>query len=158
MSYPCDSNKNSWATICDLYDRYGEEFVDKLSIRRNWDDSVSDYVADESKESMTRVQLLALDDARSILKEKISIFFLKLNLLDKYEFNSIKQWHIKLTIEALKKGGDCRGCDCLSDFDEFLKGPICNDNFCLERKGTFFSISKANFKCDRCKGSCCCKK
>lgn len=146
---------NSWATINDLYDRYGEEFVDKLSIRRSWDDGLGMYVANESKESMTRVQILALDDAKALLMEKISSLFVGAERLNDVEFYSIKQWHIKLAIETLKKGGDCKGCDCLGDIDEFLKGKICSEKGCLEKRTTFFQVYGGKLKCE---SSCGCKR
>lgn len=152
MSYEVDCPQNSWANISDLYDRFGEEFVDKLSIRRSWNDEIQDYVADESKTNMTRVQILALEDAKALIKEKLSRCFNNISNLDKHVFGSVKQMHIKLTIETLKSGGDCRGCECVSSIDDLCQG-VCDNGKCLEKKSTFISVSKAKFKCE---GSCGC--
>lgn len=154
MSYHSDF-ENSWATIDDLYDRYGEEFVDKLSIRRNWNAELEDYVADESKSNMTRVQILALEDAKELLKSRMSLHFQKIEWLDTYLFYAVKQFHIRLTIETLKNGGDCSCCQCLEDLSTLLGGDICNDTICLPKKKSFISASKAHFKCDH-HGGCGC--
>ena len=150
--YVCNEN-SSWATVCDLYDRYGEEFVDKLSTRRVWDEEAGGYVADETKEGRHRVQLLALDDARSVLQEKIHSRFVGVSRLDNEEFFGVKQWHIKLTIEALKKGGDCRGCDCLADIDKFVGGKVCSNSGCLKLRSTFLTVYSDRLKCEarKCK-------
>lgn len=147
MSYNEDCPQNSWATISDLYDRFGEEFVDKLSIRRKWNDVLGDYVADESKSSMTRVQLLAIDDAKALVKEKLSRCFTDVRRADKEVFSAIKQVHIKLIIETLKNGGDCRGCECVSSIDSLCSG-VCNDDSCLTKKTTFISVSNPKFNCE----------
>ena len=153
-SYFDCSNSGSWATINDLYDRYGEEFVDKLSVRRVWDDETGHYLADESKESMTRVQCLALDDARALLQEKISSKFKDIARLDREEFFSIKQWHIKLTIETLKKGGDCQGCECITEIDKFLEGKVCSNKGCLPKVGTVVQVYSDKLKCEGSKKCC----
>lgn len=151
--YYCSNEKSSWANINDLYDRYGEEFVDKLSIRRNWDSTISEYIADESKESKTRVQTLALCDSRDIIISKLRNRYSNIHLLDNDSFHGIKHWHIKLTIELLKQGGDCK--DCKNELDKFLdENKICSEKECLKKITTFISATKAVFKCEP-RGGCC---
>lgn len=147
----------TWATVDDLYDRYGEEFVDKLSIRRNYDSSIGSYVADESPEGKFRVQMLALEDAKNLIITKLSCKFSGVALLNDFYFAAIKQWHIKLTIETLKIGGDCWACECNTHLDSFIDcGSICSeDGQCLVSKKTFISASVAHFPCE-CLGSCGC--
>jgi len=53
----------TWATIQDLYTRFGDEFVDKLADRRKWDAIIQAYVADQSKTNRDEVIQTALDDA-----------------------------------------------------------------------------------------------
>lgn len=156
MSY-CSDEKTSWASISDIYDRYGDEFVDKLSIRRKYDTEVQSYVADETKEGLFKVQMLALCDAKDLILEKLSCKFSSLELLDTNNFPSIKQWHIRLTVETLKAGGDCRACACIEDLNKFVDcNSICDDTgVCLKSKKTFISASTPVFKCE-CKGGCRC--
>lgn len=150
----CGNSENSWATINDLYDRFGEEYVDKISIRRNYDPDLENYVADESKEGKTKVQLLALCDAMELLKSKLRNRYRGLAKLDTMYFYAVKQWHIKLTIQALKNGGDCASCECVAEICEEMKNPICNDTTCLEGTKTFISASVAKFDCDFKKCGC----
>ena len=155
--YYCSSETNSWASINDLYERFGDEYVDKLATRRKWDAALDTYVADESVEGRTRVLTLALCDAKALLIQKISCLFGNISLLSTSNFSSIRQWHIRMAIEVLKAGGDCHSCNCES-LDNFLKcGTICDENgVCLPSKTTFISVSEAKFPCeceDRC--SCC---
>lgn len=156
MSY-CSDEKTSWASISEIYDRYGDEFVDKLSIRRKYDTDVQSYVADETKEGLFKVQMLALCDAKDLILEKLSCKFSNLELLDTNNFPSIKQWHIRLTVETLKAGGDCRACACIEDLNKFVDcNSICDDaGVCLKSKKTFISVSTPVFKCE-CKGGCRC--
>ena len=155
--YYCSDEQTSWANIDDLYNRFGEEFVDKLSIRRVYNTEVESYVADETKEGFTKVQILALCDAKALILEKLSCKFSGLKSLDTNIFPAIKQWHIKLTIEALKIGGDCRSCVCVEDLNKFIDcGSICNDKGeCLVSKKTFIKVSHAHFECE-CKSAGCC--
>lgn len=149
----CHNEKTSWANINDLYDRYGEEFVDKLSIRRKWDEDLGEYIADENKASMTRVQSIALCDARSLIMSLLSQKYSNLSVLDNDNFRGIKHWHIKFTIDLLKQGGDCQGCK--EGFLEFLEqNQVCSESGCLDRKRTFISATKAEFKCEP-RGNCC---
>lgn len=151
---------STWATVEDLYERFGDEYVDKLATRRVWDVDSEQYVADESTEGRLRVLNLALCDAREFLKGKLACCFQSIQLLDEKPFPSIKQWHIKLTIEALKVGGDCFSCkDCITSFDEFCKcSTICSDDGeCLVSKNTFISVSEAKFCCEEYARGCKCK-
>lgn len=155
MSYTSDLK--SWATPADLYERYGQEFVDNLCIRRNYDESLGQYVGDVDPQSMLRVLNLALSDAKDMLISKMSVVFKFSSELDLYYFPAVKQWHIKLTIETLKVGGDCYACSCISDLETFLKSnKICTtEGLCLGKKTSFISVSKATFPCE-CKSTCCC--
>lgn len=151
----------TWATIQDLYTRFGDEFVDKLADRRKWDESIQAYVADQSRENRDLVIQTALDDAKALLKQKLSCAYQNISILDEQTFSCITQWHIQLTISVLKAGGDCVGCKC-EGLDDFLKcGSICSDDgTCLVSKSTFFSVSIAHFPCESCgcgesRCSCC---
>lgn len=151
------SPDSTWATIEDLYQRFGDEYVDKLAIRRVYDVDTDSYVADESPEGKERVLNLALCDARAHLKQKVSCCYGEVSLLDEHIFPSIKQWHIKLTIETLKVGGDCFACtECNKSFDDFCScNSICSeDGVCLPSKKTFISVSEQSKDCckiERCK-------
>lgn len=146
-------SKSSWANISDLYDRYGEEFIDKLSIRRNFNETIQEYIADESSENKTRVQTLALCDARDMILSILSRHFSNLTRLDNQIFHGIKSWHIKFTIDLLKKGGDCKGCK--KDFEKFLESnKICSGTECLKKNSTFISATEAHFKCE-VRSKCC---
>ena len=148
MSQEYTYSNSSWATLNDLYDRFGEEYIDKLSIRNNYDESLEDYVADESRTNMIRVQLLALDDARDLILNKVNAVFKNAHLFNTMIFPFIKQWHIKLTIGFLKRGGECSSC--IEEFDENLKTSVlCSGNVCLEKRTTFFYASEYKSKCDR---------
>ena len=154
----CGSD-STWAIIEDLYDRYGDEYVDKLAVRTVWDSDSQRYVADETLEGKTKVINIALCDAKQLLKQKLSCKFSNVNILDDHLFYSLKQWHIELTIQTLRRGGDCMGCECVSQIDQYIAcGSICSeDGLCLSSNQTFFSVSEAHFKCEGCGcGSCCC--
>lgn len=154
----CGSD-TTWATADDLYDRYGDEFVDKLAVRTVWDQDSGRYVADESTEGKLKVIGIALCDARQLMKQKLSCYYSNVDVLEEHLFYSLKQWHIELTIQTLKKGGDCMGCDCVKDMDQYFQcGSICSeDGICLTSKKTFISASVAKFDCEcNCKGGCCC--
>lgn len=154
MSYNAPDDSTSWATIDDLYDRYGDEYVDKLAIRRRRT-AGGDYVADQSDEAITRVLILALSDAKDHLQFKLNGRFSNANQINSVSFPIIKAWHIRLTIATLLNGGDCQGCTCLG-LDEFLQGEICSpEGICLSSSKTFFSFSEAKFSCE-CVSSCCC--
>lgn len=146
----------TWAVIQDLYARYGQEYVNKLGIRRNKNEEAGRYVASESQEEIDAVLNIALEDAKQLVLQKLSCIYsdyLKVNSLN---FPYVKQWHIRLTIEILKVGGDCTQCDC-EKFDEFLKcNKICTDDgICLVSNKSFISASKAVFECE-CHGRCSC--
>lgn len=147
----------TWATIHDLYDRYGQEFVDKLAIRRKWDPSIEAYVADESRESICKVLSIALSDAKALIQKKLACRFSGINLLDEKFFPAIKIWHVRLTVETLKTGGDCLACACNVEMEkDFDCGSICSeDGVCLTSKKTFISVSTPKFECE-CMGVCKC--
>lgn len=146
---------NSWATVEDLTSRYGQEYIDKLSTRTVYDADVGSYVADETSEGRFRVLSLALSDAKELIKRKVSCIYSNSNLLENNLFPALKQWHIKLTIETLKIGGDCSACACNEDLDKFLScGNICTeDGQCLTSNKTFWKVSKADWPCEG--GGCC---
>lgn len=155
--YYCSDVKLTWATPTDLYERFGDEFVDNLSTRRNYDKTLGRYVADERPEARLRVVQLALDDARAMIVRKLQCKYNDVVQLNTLYFPSIKQWHIKLAIETLQMGGDCSACACNADLDKYLDcNSICTeDGICLTSKSTFISASEAHFKCE-CIGSCGC--
>lgn len=149
----------SWATVEDLYARYGDEFMDKLGTRRLWDPDLETYVADESEAGRTAVIKLALDDAQAFLLYKIACKFSGSEILSTQLFNIIRSWHAKLTIETLKIGGDCTACaECNTAFDSFLEcGKICTSDglICLASSKTFISASVYVSECE-CMGGCRC--
>lgn len=149
----------SWATVEDLYARYGDEFMDKLGTRRIWDEGLETYVADETDASRRAVIQLALDDAQSYLLYKIACKFIGSSILSTELFNIIKSWHVKLAVETLKIGGDCTACtECNTGFDAFLAcGSICNmdGSVCLTSSKTFISASEYVSDCE-CLGRCGC--
>lgn len=150
----------TWASPYDLYARYGDEFIDKLSIRRVFDVVLDDYVADESEEGKLRVLNLALCDAMVLLKQKMACCFSGLPMLDEYVFPTVKQWHIKMTIALLKVGGDCSKCaDCQTEFFDWCKcASICSDEgVCLTSRGSFLEASEAIFCCEEYLRGCSCK-
>lgn len=154
--YDCETS-TTWALPDDLIARYGQEYIDKLSIRRKYDSELEQYVADESTEGRSTVLTLALCDAKNLIYSKIQCKYQNADLLNTAYFPSIKHWHIKLTIETLKAGGDCSGCACILDMDRFIDcSPICSeDGQCLISNKTFISATEAEFKCE-CFGRCRC--
>jgi len=155
--YYCEPS-STWATVDDLYSRFGDEYVDKLAIRRIFDVDLDSYVADESSEGKLRVITLALCDSKELIKRKISCLYSNYLILDDYIFPGIKQWHIKMTIETLKIGGDCMACECNTSLDEYLKcGSICTeDGVCLSKNTTFIEVSESKFCCERLGRCKCC--
>lgn len=156
----------NWATEEDLILRYGEEFIDKLSLRNDFNETAEAYVANEDPARMQSVVQAALDDAKNWLLWKISCCF---NLSD---FNSlgdvsfIKKFHIKMTIIMLKDGGDCQECkECQDEFADFCNcGRICDNlgvcisstsksKFAVQDMGK--SCLPTNFCCS-CGDKCCC--
>lgn len=152
----CGSD-TTWATVDDLYDRFGDEFVDKLAIRRVWDEGLQSYVADESPEGKLKVIELALCDAKGMILTKLQCLYSNVSLIEDAYFPSIKVWHMKMTIETLKVGGDCYKCNC-EDLDKFLScNNICSDDgVCLISKSTFISVSPAVLCCEMMGKGCCC--
>lgn len=152
----------TWATESDLRLRYGDEFVDKLGTRRRLDSGLNDYIADQSPSHISAVINAALQDAKDFLLFKLSCAYkVSASLIDGTQnFPLITQWHIRVTIDTLKAGGDCWSCACLEDLEKFLTcgTGICSDEGeCLESLKTFVSVSPAKFPCE-CGGRCsCCK-
>jgi len=147
-----------WAIKEDLYARYGQEFVTKLAIRRNWDATLQDWVADVSELNVGAVVNLALEDAKNLILQKLNCLYSNVTLLDTINCPVLKIWHIKLAIEVLKAGGDCTACDCKT-FDEFLScNKICDENGnCLISNKSFITVSDSCFPCEACGcDGCCC--
>lgn len=146
----------SWATSEDLYERYGDEFINKLAIRRIWNPLIEDYIADETPQGISAVIELALSDAKIFLLQKISCKFGNVDLINTLEFSAILLWHIRLTIDTLKVGGSCFKCtECIQEFD--MCTSFCSDDgICLPKKGVLISVSEAEFCCEKCIGSSCC--
>lgn len=147
----------SWATIKDLYARFGEEYVNKLGIRRNFDLETDSYVASEDCKSVKSVLETALADAKQLILYKLACKFKDYEKVNTTNFSIIKQWHIKTTIEILKVGGDCTSCDC-EGLDGFINcGTVCTDDgVCLKKKVSGISVSVPKYPCEGCKGECKC--
>jgi len=122
-----------WATIDDLFTRYGEEYVNKLAVRRNYDKETKGYIADESCENIKLVLCTALEDARDQLEFVISKCY-NIKQLNEFiskdeEIKVIKRFHLRMAIAILKEGGDCEACDACED--KFYK--ICSESkLCTE--------------------------
>lgn len=154
----CDA-MSTWATPYDLYARYGDEFIDKLSIRRVFDVTLDDYVADESEEGKLKVLNLALCDSMVLLNQKLACCFSNISILNEYSFPTVKQWHIRMAIEILRQGGDCSKCSgCQTEFFDWCKcASICSDDgVCLSSNGTFMEASTAVFCCEEYLRGCSC--
>lgn len=150
---------SSWATVNDLYDRFGDEYMDKISTRNNYNSTLGRYVADESVDNRFKVISLALCDAKELIIRKLQCAFSDVTPLNDLVFPAIKQWHIKITIETLKIGGDCSACACNEDLDKFIAcGVVCtSDGVCLSANSTFISATCAKFPCENgCGGGCGC--
>lgn len=147
---------SSWATKEDLYARYGQEFMAKIALRRNWDEELNTWIASEGVHDIGSVINLALEDAKTLILQRISCFFSNYQKVINGNFPAVKVWHIRTTIDVLKANGDCASCDC-KDLDNFLKcNSLCDENgICLNKKSTFISASVAKFDCE-CNGSCRC--
>lgn len=152
----CGTN-STWASVQDLYDRYGEEYIDKKCIRNKYNVLLQEYVADETQASILKVLELALCDAKNLLLAKLSCIYGNTNLLDLYAFGAIKTWHMKITIATLDAGGDCSSCSEALDLKNFVEcGNMCTDDgICLTKNSTFFSVSEPSWPCE-CLGSCGC--
>lgn len=139
----------AWATKQDLYSRYGDELMDKLAVRRDWDEYTESYVANESTTTKEEMLDIALEDAKQLIINKLSCYFSDFVNVNTYDYPVLKQWHIKTAIELLKVGGDCSACNC-EKLDEFLKcNTICTaDGVCLKKKSTFISATEAVFDCE----------
>lgn len=151
----CEPN-TTWATIEDLYARFGDEYMDKKATRRNYDEETKSYVADEDPQARAAVINLALCDAKALITQKLSCLYSDVTILNEHVFSSVKQWHIIMTIAILDKGGDCASCDCTA-LDAWTQcGNICSDDgTCLTSVKTFIVGTKAHFPCE-CHGRCGC--
>lgn len=145
----------SWATKEDLCKRFGQEFVDKLARRRDYDRASETYVEDDSCTRMNEVIDLALQDAKDWMMWKISCCFpiktFNELILAGETFSFIKRAHIKMTIAILKEGGDCPACEeCKDDFSSFCAcKKLCSDNGeCI------IAISKSKFAIEETSPSC----
>ena len=151
---------STWANIDDFYSRFGEELVNKLGIRRNWDSTLQQYVASEDESEVEAVINIAIADAKALVQQRLRCKFGNLVSLDTNLFTPIKQWHMKMTIEVLKVGGDCMNCDCTKIDDWISKcDNVCadDDTVCLSSNSCFISATEYHSPCE-CHGACgCCK-
>lgn len=147
---------STWAIIEDLYSRLGEEYVNKLAIRNDWDEDTESYVANEDPEVIETRLNQALLDAKNLILQKLTCLYTNVELLDEENFPAILIWHVRTTVEVLKAGGDCTSCNC-EQLDNFIKcNSICaTSGVCLTSKKTFLFVSEAKFKCE-CMGVCSC--
>lgn len=157
----------TWATKEDLVLRYGQEYVEKLAIRRDWNEDAEAYVADESPERIDQVINAALQDAKDWLLWKISCCFNIVDFNALAEVSFVKRFHIKLTIIMLKDGGDCQECkECQDEFSDFCScGSICDINGNCISKPTIGLIAvekmprsclPQNYCCGCNSHRCCC--
>lgn len=159
----------TWATKEDLVLRYGEEFVDKLARRRDWDEDAEMYVEDNSDERVNEVIEAALEDAKNWLTWKISCCFpikaFNDLIISGQSFSFVKRFHIKMTIIMLKDGGDCAECkECQDEFSKFCEcSKLCTDEGeCIVSKSkSRFAVEKTSPSCwpkNICCGqeTCCC--
>lgn len=118
---------STWATKADLVLRYGQEYIEKAALRRDFNEDADDYVADESCDRINEVICAALEDAKEWLLWKISCSFNLADFNNLDDINYIKIFHMRLTIAMLKEGGDCEKCQ--KEFSEFCAcGQICDIN------------------------------
>ena len=148
----------TWATKQDLYDRFGNEYITKLAMRRNWSEADQMFLASENTVDINKVVDFALEDAKALIQTKLSCQFLDASLVETIDFPAVKIWHMKMTIKVLEAGGDCAGCDC-TDLDKFICGRVCApDGTCLSSNVSAISVSTPVFECELCGcGGCeCC--
>lgn len=147
----------TWAIKQDLYDRFGQEYMTKLAIRRNWDAINKMWVASEQDVDIAKIINLALDDAKALIQTKLNCQFTDASIVETTDFPAIKIWHMKMTIRVLEAGGDCAGCDC-TDLDKFICGQVCSpDGVCLSSAASVISVSVPVFECEACGcGGCTC--
>jgi hypothetical protein len=165
---------STWVDRQGLYARFGEEFIQKLARRRDFDCDANDgdggYTENETKKRVECVIDLAISDAKEWMLWKISCNFPinEFNALlnqDK-DFSFLKSHHIKLTIAMLKTGGDCTECEaCQKEIGDILCDQICTDDgICIpSRKRSKFLVEKTSPSClptNLCCGcgseGCCC--
>lgn len=159
----------TWATKEDLEIRYGQEFVDKLARRRDYDEDTETYVEDNTPERINEVIETALDDAKHWILWKIGCCYSSKAFNDLINlgqtFSYVKRIHIKMAIAILKDGGDCAGCkECQDEFSSFCAcGKLCSDEGeCLiPTSKSKFAVEKTDPSCwptNLCCGKkdCCC--
>ncbi len=141
----------TWATKADLILRYGQDVIEKMALRRDFNEEADDYVANETPERIDQVIETALQDAKDWILWKISCCFSLSEFLNLGDVNYIKRFHIKLTIAMLKDGGECKDCDdCKEEFSEFCScGQICDVNGkCITKsKMSLIAVEKIEKSC-----------
>jgi len=160
---------STWVDRQGLYNRYGQEYIEKLARRRDFDPSANGgsggYVENTSSTRVNEIINIAIEDAKTWMLWKISCCFniqdFNLLLADNKEFSFLQRFHIKLTIILLKHGGDCAQCDeCKAEISEVCScSEICTDDgICIpSRKRSKFSVEKTEPSClptKVCCGSC----
>lgn len=148
---------STWAVKQDLYDRFGQEKITKLAIRRNWDNILKEWIASEADVDIAKIVNLALEDAKSLIQQKLACQFEDYYLVEEQDFPAVKIWHMKMTLKVLEAGGDCTACDC-TDLDKFICGQVCAPNgVCLNSLTSAISVSVPDFPCEGCGcGGCKC--
>lgn len=158
-----------WATKDDVKKRTGEEAYAKLGTRTKYNSALDSYVGDSSDVSVDLVIQCALDDTQGYLRGKLDCCFdtkyLNQMIADGEKFPSIFLHHIKLTVMALKFGGDCEQCtECKKSWDELCAcGILCSDNgICVPLRPRFSVTPNVSCLpdtlCHTCaKESCCCE-
>lgn len=159
---------STWTTKAGLYTRYGQEFIDKLARRRDFDPDAGEhgaYVENENCERVNQVICTAIEDAKTWILWKLSCCFdiKEFNRLleEGDEFSFIQTFHSKLSITFLKSGGDCQECDeCKEEISMVCScKQICSDNgICLpSTKRSRFSVEPTPASCwpeNRCCSTC----
>lgn len=150
---------STWIDKQGLYLRYGQEFIDKLAIRRDFDCEANDgdggYIANETRKRLDCIINVAIEDAKEWILWKISSCYsiVEFNkfLDEEKDFSFIKRFHIKLTITMLKFGGDCKECDdCKEELSEICSTKeICTDDgICIpSKKKSVFAVESTAPSC-----------
>ena len=157
-----------FTTYDKLVKRYGGEFIDKLGTRRDFNATANTYVADTSAARILEVVNCAIADACAIMKYHLSCCYLMQDIQDQIDngenFGILELHANALTIEILKKGGDCTGCECEKTFIDFCKcNKLCTDTgICLSKTedSVILCVEEtapcAVIWCDICRASSCC--
>ena len=116
----------TWAKRSLLEDRVGSERVLKLATRRVWNESLSTYVDDSSDEVTNKSIDQALESAKSWILFTVSCCYdsdrLLKNINDGAIYPMLLEYHLRLTSDFLKWGGDCSECDSLKkEFTDLCK-------------------------------------